>query len=187
MSAVVKECRDTIDRMYVEVPQNLASLDDFVPFSPAPSHQGTSTSRVNSSSIASASSSSSSSSSLNSTTTSGRGGQGSSWSWAGYKQSLTLCDSSRKYIRPSVAQDITGRWFVIVQSNLYHQSIPVDLCKAPGSVCNGLGECGINARCVQRHSQHLLISIDLDKEHDCPSMRLYRFPSGCVCDHATYY
>ena len=177
---MVKECRDTIDRMYVEVPQNLAQFDAFVPFSPAPTHQ-TPFARINSTSSPSPSPPPSSSNS-----SAPRGAQP-SWSWAEYKQSLTLCDSSRKFIRPSVAQDITGRWFVIVQSNLYHQSIPVELCKSPGSVCNGIGECGLNARCVQRHSQQLLISIDLDKEHDCPSMRLYRFPSGCVCDHATYY
>lgn len=103
MLAVIKECRDMIERMYVEVPQNLADFDDFVPFSP----------------ITSSGNHSSSSSSLSD-----------SWSWAGQKnKKRALCDADRKFVRPSVAQDITGRWFVIVQSSLYHQQIPTELCR----------------------------------------------------------
>lgn len=113
MVAVIKECRDVIERMYVEVPQNLADFDDFVPFSP----------------ITASSSNGNSSGKLGKDR-----GVHASWSWAGYKSSsknnqITLCDSEKKFVRPSVAQDITGRWFVIIQSNLYHQQIPVDICR----------------------------------------------------------
>ncbi|KAI1291930.1 hypothetical protein HDE_07329 [Halotydeus destructor] len=158
--AVIKECRDIIDRMYVEVPQNLADFDDFVPF--APSSNATSLGRE-------------------------RANQA-TWSWAGYRSKTSaLCDADKKFVRPSVAQDITGRWFVIVQSSLYHQQVPTDMCRNPGGICNNIGECGTHARCVQKFHTQLLISIDLDKENDCPSMRLYRFPSGCVCDNSQSY
>lgn len=161
--------------MYVEVPQNLAEFDDFVPFTPITNFNE--------------SAKSSSASNQNSSTKdkeSSKIGPHATWSWASKKKNA-LCDSDRKFVRPSVAQDITGRWFVIVQSSLYHQQIPADLCRNPGGVCNNVSACGISARCVQKFNTQLLISIDLDKEHDCPSMRLYRFPSGCVCDHASYY
>lgn len=89
--------------MYVEVPQNLADFDDFVPFAPITNSSGQAGKE--------------------------RGSQA-TWSWAGYRsKSKALCDAERKFVRPSVAQDITGRWFIIVQSSLYHQQIPVELCQ----------------------------------------------------------
>jgi hypothetical protein len=105
--AVIKECRDIIERMYVEVPQNLADFDDYVPFSPI-------TSSVANNSAAAAAPSD----------------NAATWSWAGYRnKNNALCDADRKFVRPSVAQDITGRWFVIVQSALYHQQVPTELCR----------------------------------------------------------
>lgn len=103
--AVIKECRDLIERMYVEVPQNLADFDDYVPFSPITS-------------------------SANYSTTKSPSDNAATWSWAGYRnKNNALCDADRQFVRPSVAQDITGRWFVIVQSSLYHQQIPTELCR----------------------------------------------------------
>ena len=96
--------------MYVEVPQNLADFDDYVPFSPV-----TATDAGNSTASSPA----------------GDSPAPATWSWAGYRsRNNALCDADRKFVRPSVAQDITGRWFVIVQSSMYHQQIPTELCRS---------------------------------------------------------
>ena len=44
------------------------------------------------------------------------------------QQNSSLCDSDRKYIRPSVAQDINGNFYLILQSSFYFQQIPVEIC-----------------------------------------------------------
>ena len=120
----------------MEVPQNLADFDDYVPFSPITKDSGVKIGNNNS----------------NDTDSSKDQSIHETWSWAGYQNSNNdqtsnsnhnndnrtskqdhkdnaLCDSDRKFVRPSVAQDITGRWFVIVQSSLYHQQVPVELCR----------------------------------------------------------
>lgn len=40
----------------------------------------------------------------------------------------SLCNSDRKYIRPSVGQDVEGNFFLILQSSLYFQQVPVEIC-----------------------------------------------------------
>ncbi|RWS12535.1 hypothetical protein B4U79_17300 [Dinothrombium tinctorium] len=158
--SVVKQCLNILDRMYVEVPENLANFDDFVPFAPRNDSEGQLVKEK-----------------LHET----------NWSWAGYRsKNNMLCDSERRYIRPSIAQDINGRWFLIVQTSLYHQKIPIEVCRNPGGVCNNLNKCSKTARCVQKFTTQLLISLDLDKDDECPIMKLYRFPSACICDSAMY-
>lgn len=41
----------------------------------------------------------------------------------------SLCDANRKYIRPSVAQDVFGSYYLILQSSLHIQQIPVEICR----------------------------------------------------------
>lgn len=41
----------------------------------------------------------------------------------------SLCDSDRKYIRPSVIQDVKGSYYLILQSSYYFQQVPVEICK----------------------------------------------------------
>ncbi|RWS31003.1 hypothetical protein B4U80_13541 [Leptotrombidium deliense] len=157
--SMVKQCLEILDRMYVEVPENLASFDDYVPFAPRNGSNG----QLDQEDV------------------------GETWSWAGYRsKNNMLCDSERRHIRPSIAQDINGRWYLIVQTSLYHQKVPIEVCRNPGGVCNNLNKCSKTARCVQKFGTQLLISLDLDKEDECPIMKLYRFPSACVCDSANY-
>lgn len=40
----------------------------------------------------------------------------------------SLCDSERNFIRPSVAQDVEGNFYLILQSSLYFQQVPVEIC-----------------------------------------------------------
>lgn len=153
MVAVIKECRDVIERMYVEVPANLADFDDFVPFSPIPNQSASvnktadtrssvdtiDTSRskenVSKSRHIKAFSANALSSKLSEWPSianyrSGRSTDGSTIDTSSNTgTSRSLCDSDKKFVRPSVAQDITGRWFVIVQSSLYHQQVPVEICR----------------------------------------------------------
>lgn len=166
---IIKDCRHLIDRMYVEVPDNLADFDDYVPFgfkeslNPLNKTQGALPGLLS---------------------RMGRGGSvHGAWSWANYRPtSKQLCDSKKRMIRPSIAQDINGRWLVIVQSALYHQQVPIEICTNPGTNCNHIDQCHPEARCVQRFQTQLLMSIDLRQENECPMMRLYRFPSACVCE-----
>lgn len=46
-----------------------------------------------------------------------------------HKIKKTLCESDRKFVRPSVGQDINGNYYVIVQTSFYYQTIPIEICK----------------------------------------------------------
>lgn len=121
---VVKKCREVVQRMYVEVPENLSLFDDYVPF----------TSSSNTTATISTTATVATGLYYNQQQQQQRKKERASqqpWSWAmdKIKNKGTLCDSDKKFVRPSIAQDITGRWFLIVQTPLYLQKIPVELCR----------------------------------------------------------
>nr|CAD7443408.1 unnamed protein product [Timema bartmani] len=124
------------------------------------------------------------------------------WSWAHYgkdgsepSKPPTVCQSSSKMIEPGYARDtITGRWLVVVQSNgLLTQRVAVDICTSvekpclgmTGSKCSQRGSGFRNAakksRCVQKYSYQHLITWDPDTPELCPRIRVFRFPTACVC------
>nr|CAD7404423.1 unnamed protein product [Timema cristinae] len=124
------------------------------------------------------------------------------WSWAHYgkdgsepSKPPTVCQSSSKTIEPGYARDtVTGRWLVVVQSNgLLTQRVVVDSCTSvdkpclgmTGSKCSQRGSGFRNAakksRCVQKYSYQHLITWDPDTPELCPRMRVFRFPTACVC------
>ncbi|XP_074597653.1 uncharacterized protein LOC141852524 [Brevipalpus obovatus] len=162
---IIAKCQKSIDSMYVEVPANLGDYAGYLPYS------------SNMSDI----SKNSDSTSTTSTTESIPDPQGNR-KLRLRRRSRTMCDSEKRFIKPVIAQDITGNWYLIVQASLYNQQVPVEICSKPGSACNKSPKCGSKTRCIQKFSTQLLISINLGKEKDCPAMKLYRFPSGCVCD-----
>lgn len=43
-------------------------------------------------------------------------------------KNASLCESERKYIRPSVIKDIHDNYHLILQSSFYFQQIPVEIC-----------------------------------------------------------
>lgn len=93
----------------------------------------------------------------------------------------SLCHVERRYFRPSYARDVNGHWQIVLQSSKYPQRISLELCKNEGSKCNKMAECLIDARCVQKYSYQMLVSIDPNKPNTCPSVRLYSFPTACIC------
>lgn len=53
------------------------------------------------------------------------------WPW---KESVptfqkTLCQVERNVIQPSFAQDIRGKWHVIIQTQAFPQRIPLEVCR----------------------------------------------------------
>ena len=104
-----------------------------------------------------------------------------------------VCSSEVKFVVPGLARDTEGTWRVIVQSSsrkLLAQTFALDTCTAPDSPCPGLAECGRKSRCVQRYNYHLMLAIDTNQAseagEDCPSLRAFRLPSGCVCHAETH-
>lgn len=45
------------------------------------------------------------------------------------QSNVSLCDSERKYIRPSAIQDVNGDYYLILQSSFYFQQVPVEICR----------------------------------------------------------
>lgn len=114
------------------------------------------------------------------------------WSWKVYAyKKRQVCSSEVKFVVPGLARDTEGTWRLIVQSssnrNQISQTFALDTCTAPDSPCPGLAECGRKSRCVQRYNYHLMLAIDTNQaEEDCPSLRAFRLPSGCVCHAETH-
>ena len=99
-----------------------------------------------------------------------------------------VCSSEVKFVEPGVALDSEGKWRLIVQSpNKMEQTVAMDTCTNPDSPCPGVSECGKKSRCVQRYNYQLLMAIPLGEQHqeDCPSLRAFRLPAGCVCHAET--
>jgi len=115
------------------------------------------------------------------------------WSWKVYAyKKRQVCSSEVKFVVPGLARDTEGTWRVIVQSSsrsLLSQTFALDTCTEPDSPCPGLAECGRKSRCVQRYNYHLMLAIDTNQAQaeDCPSLRAFRLPSGCVCHAETHH
>ncbi|KAL0281582.1 UNVERIFIED_CONTAM: hypothetical protein PYX00_002522 [Menopon gallinae] len=116
-----------------------------------------------------------------------------SWSQSG-SDSETACSSEYTIIEPGYAREVTtGRWFVIVQNaDSSLQKVTTDKCLNPGKPCGGLAgmKCsrnrGVNGgikstRCIQRYTHQRLISWDPEAPNKCPRIRIFRFPTACVC------
>lgn len=103
------------------------------------------------------------------------------WSWSTYKKE-SACDSELRFIQPGLAKDQAGQWKIIIQSKEFPQRVAIDVCRNVDDVCKVFTDCGRKSRCVQRYSYHPLISLDQNRSSNaCPSMRVFRFPTSCVC------
>jgi len=115
------------------------------------------------------------------------------WSWKVYAyKKKQVCQSELYFLQPGFARDTKGDWQIIVQTETIKQRVAVDMCHAPDLPCPGLADCGKKSRCVQRYSYQMLLSLptstpsreDSSQSSEtvqCPSIRAFRFPSGCVC------
>jgi len=106
------------------------------------------------------------------------------WSWKvfAYKKKQ-LCSSDISFIQPSYAIDTEGNWNIILQTDRILQRVALDTCTKPGYPCTGITACGKRSQCVQRFNHQLLLSIPSNTFSTslCPSIRAFKFPSGCVC------
>ena len=114
------------------------------------------------------------------------------WSWARPKDShQTVCESDRRRIEPGyVLESPSGRWYVVLQANSITQRVTLDKCRNVGKACtatkcargNGFrNNTAKSSRCVQRYSYSHLVTWDPDKPDLCPKIRVFRFPTACVC------
>lgn len=115
------------------------------------------------------------------------------WSWKVYAyKKKQVCQSELYFLQPGFARDTKGDWQIIVQTETINQRVAVDMCHAPDLPCPGMADCGKKSRCVQRYSYQMLLSLSTststpspeasqDEAVQCPSIRAFRFPSGCVC------
>jgi len=106
------------------------------------------------------------------------------WSWKvfAYKKKQ-LCSSDISFIQPSYAMDTEGNWNIILQTDRILQRVALDTCTKPGYPCTGITACGKRSQCVQRFNHQLLLSLPstMLSTSLCPSIRAFKFPSGCVC------
>ncbi|XP_076330817.1 uncharacterized protein LOC143236439 [Tachypleus tridentatus] len=104
------------------------------------------------------------------------------WKWTRHSfHKEALCESNQRFVYPSFARDSTGSWNVIVQAEEFPQRVPVEFCRVQGGPCTKIATCGLVSRCVQKYNYQLLMSIDPAKPDVCPTMKLYKFPSACLC------
>uniref|UniRef100_T1KCY8 Spaetzle domain-containing protein n=1 Tax=Tetranychus urticae TaxID=32264 RepID=T1KCY8_TETUR len=144
VESIIRRCQRSVDRMYVEVPANLQDYTDYKPFKPVTSSNKTGEA-VNEDSV---------STTIQPDSSKEWSIDSDHWTKSAPSHSNILCDSEKKFIRPIIAQDINGSWYLIAQTNLYHQQVPVQICSAPGLSCNG--KCSSSSsstsksRCVQK-------------------------------------
>ncbi|GFY62642.1 spaetzle domain-containing protein [Trichonephila inaurata madagascariensis] len=151
---VVASCQEVIQRMHVEVPHSFEKLSDTSDFKAE----------------------------LNSTQREARErGSHDAWSWASYFHEGSLCDAETGFLRPETAKDSSGKWNIIVQTETIRQRVPIEMCRKTNTSCKKMLNCGLKSQCLQKYNYHLLMSLNPSQKHDCPFMKLYRFPSACVC------
>jgi len=110
------------------------------------------------------------------------------WSWKVYAyKKRQICDSELYFLQPAFARDTKGEWHIILQTDTINQRVAIDMCHHPNSACPGVSDCGKKSRCVQRYNYQLLLSLpsSLSSTPTCPSIRAFKFPSGCVCHSET--
>lgn len=156
VNQVVAACQEVIERMYVEVPHSFEKLSDTSNFK----------AELDNSSIS---------------REARERGSHDAWSWASYFHQGSLCDSETGFLRPETAKDTSGKWNIIVQTDSLKQRVPIEMCRKTNSSCKKMVNCGLKSQCLQKYNYHLLLSVNPVQKHDCPFMKLYRFPSACVC------
>jgi len=110
------------------------------------------------------------------------------WSWKVYAyKKRQICHSELYFLQPAFARDTKGEWHVILQTDKINQRVAIDMCHHPNKACPGVSDCGKKSRCVQRYNYQLLLSLPSSNTSSslCPSIRAFKFPSGCVCHAET--
>ncbi|XP_054709371.1 uncharacterized protein LOC129219077 [Uloborus diversus] len=151
VSQIMDVCEELVNRMFVEVPEESGVMEDIASYSLSRNISDH--------------------------------GPRAYWPWKDTQThfKVPLCEIERDTIRPSFAQDIRGKWHVIIQTETFPQRINLEVCKKPGEPCSSDLCNNEQSQCVQKYSHHQLISFDPESAETCPYIRLYKFPTSCVC------
>ena len=100
-----------------------------------------------------------------------------------------------------------GEWRIILQTESINQRVGIDMCHHQNAPCSSVPDCGKKSRCVQRYNYQVITVFNIQhqsfklvyfqfllslpssyrppKTSHCPSIRAFKFPSGCVCHAET--
>ncbi|XP_027219661.2 uncharacterized protein [Penaeus vannamei] len=99
--------------------------------------------------------------------------------WAGPEG--YICPSEVVYAMPKRAQNVEGKWRVIVNDvHYYSQTARLETCLFPEAACRALAPC-YQSHCTQKSVYHRLLSYDPCDPYKGLFIDIYKMPSACSC------
>ncbi|XP_037775699.1 protein spaetzle 3-like [Penaeus monodon] len=99
--------------------------------------------------------------------------------WAGPEG--YICPSEVVYAMPKRAQNVDGKWRVIVNDiHYYSQTARLETCLFPEAACRALAPC-YQSHCTQKSVYHRLLSYDPCDPYKGLFIDIYKMPSACSC------
>ncbi|XP_063607867.1 protein spaetzle 3-like [Penaeus indicus] len=99
--------------------------------------------------------------------------------WAGPEG--YICPSDVVYAMPKRAQNVDGKWRVIVNDvHYYTQTARLETCLFPEAACRALAPC-YQSHCTQKSVYHRLLSYDPCDPYKGLFIDIYKMPSACSC------
>ncbi|XP_069979296.1 neurotrophin 1-like [Penaeus vannamei] len=99
--------------------------------------------------------------------------------WAGPEG--YICPSEVVYAMPKRAQNVEGKWRVIVNDvHYYSQTARLETCLFPEAACRALAPC-YQSHCTQKSVYHRLLSFDPCDPYRGLFIDIYKMPSACSC------
>ncbi|KAK4303389.1 hypothetical protein Pmani_024585 [Petrolisthes manimaculis] len=92
-----------------------------------------------------------------------------------------ICPSDVIYAMPKRAQNVEGKWRVIVNDvHYYTQTTRLESCLFPEAACRALVPC-YKSHCTQKSVYHRLLSYDPCDPYKGLFIDIYKLPSACSC------
>ncbi|XP_076059643.1 uncharacterized protein LOC143036280 [Oratosquilla oratoria] len=92
-----------------------------------------------------------------------------------------ICPSDVAYAMPKRAQNVDGKWRVIVNDvHYYTQTARLETCLYPEAACRALAPC-YQSHCTQKYIYHRLLSFDPCDSYKGLFIDIYKLPSACSC------
>ncbi|XP_073942347.1 protein spaetzle 5-like [Choristoneura fumiferana] len=93
---------------------------------------------------------------------------------------VNLCDYENRIILPQVAQDTSGKWNYVVNTQEYKQGYRVQICKNVNSQCSQVANfyVGYKASCQQRFINVVMVAL---AENGQKAEKDFKIPSNCYC------
>nr|XP_027207724.1 uncharacterized protein LOC113801107 [Penaeus vannamei] len=99
--------------------------------------------------------------------------------WAGPEG--YICPAEVVYAMPKRAQNVEGKWRVIVNDvHYYSQTARLETCLFPEAACRALAPC-YQSHCTQKSVYHRLLSYDPCDPYRGLFIDIYKMPSACSC------